>query len=342
MTAPLQVRPYQVLCLICREGEPLPGDRAVAAAELARLIAQYPDRPVALVANAHDVYAYQDPGDCADRDGGPEFNRKRDLDILALLDLAPGSVLPARTLLHRVRKAIPTVQGVCGCEQPAAEGWRGCPRAASGSYERGHALGLACLVAPRDAGAMAADKAASVAELERGELLRIRPHVIMCAVCNYGKNEGVARPLAEDNIVEFIEAIRRNPEVPVALAPGADWMICASCPQRVGDLNACVNVAGSGGLSNEKRDLDLLQVLGLTYEAVLPARELLRLLFTRVPDTSAICRRDQGELSVWWDGCGVANRAAGNAGYTRGRQLLSEELGLRLGAEGGVPPAGAG
>jgi hypothetical protein len=130
--------------------------------------------------------------------------------------------------------------------------------------------------------------------------------------------------------VEFIDLIKRDPGVLVALAQGADWMVCAPCPKRVADLNACVNVCGSGGLSNEKRDLDLLQLLGLTYETTLPARELLALLFSRVPHTGPVCRRDQPELSVWWDGCGESNRTAGNSGYERGRELLAEELQLAL------------
>jgi hypothetical protein len=153
--------------------------------------------------------------------------------------------------------------------------------------------------------------------------------VIMCAVCNYGQNEGHPEPLAADNIVEFIALIKQRPDdVAVVMAPGADWMICAPCPQRVPELNACVNVAGSGGLSNEKRDLDLLQILDLKYEDSLPAREMLRLLFARVPNTMAVCRRDNPDLSVWWDGCGVANCTAGNVGYGVGRQLLMDELHL--------------
>lgn len=331
MTAPVELRPYQLLCLVCARGHELvEGPRAVTVADTLRLIREYPDRPVMLRANAHDVYAYQDPGDCQDIDGSPEFNRKRDLDILAALDLPPGVVLPARTLLHRVIKAVPTVAGICGYETRTSEAWVGCPRALEGHYEAGLAAGIDALIPPREAEELARDKEASVAALESGGPLRIRPHVIMCAVCNYGTNDGCPEPLAADNIVEFIEIIRRNPQVPVVMAESADWMICAPCPYRVAELNACVNVAGSGGLSNEKRDLDLLQLLGLTYETSIPARDLLALIFSRVPATSTVCRRDHPPLSVWWDGCGESNRVAGNSGYTRGRALLVEQLRLTV------------
>jgi hypothetical protein len=285
--------------------------------------------------NALDVYAYQDPGPADDTPGSVEFNRKRDLDILCRLDLAPGSTLPARTLLYRVLRAIPTVRGLCGCEPPASDAWRGCPRACEGCYEKGVEAGIEALVPPRDADEMKREKAASVAAMERpGCGLRIRPHVAMCAICNYGSHEGKSPPLAADNIVEFIRILRERPETPVIMAQGADWMICAPCGRRVPELNACVNVYGSGGLSNEKRDLDLLQKLGLTFESSLPGRDFLRLLLERVPTTQDICRRDNPDLSVWWDGCGQANRKAGNAGYAKGREMLLREMGLAATTEG--------
>ncbi|MCE5240120.1 hypothetical protein LLH23_16790 [bacterium] len=342
MDSGLTLRPFHLLCLFCRCAGDIPPPQRDTVAQAADAIRQRPDLPVTLRCLARDVYAYQDV-DVGARASQPanggsglesprssvESERKRDLDILYRLDLPPGATLPARTLLHRVRKAISTTAGLCGCEGAASAAWQGCPLALSEQYERGVALPLESLVPARTADEMARDKAASVAAMEGGEALRIRPHVMMCAVCNYGKNEGRAEPLAADNIVEFIEIIRRKPDdVAVVMAPGADWMICAPCPHRVPGMNACVNVAGSGGLSNEKRDLDLLRLLDLQYEDALPAREMLRLLFSRVPSTMAVCRRESPELSVWWDGCGVANCTAGNAGYEAGRKLLMAELDL--------------
>jgi hypothetical protein len=321
MVTALPVRPYQLLCLPCAQGHPLDGPEGAAVARLQQAIREFPDRPLTLVCAAGDVYAYQDP---ADPRAHSEFQRKRDLDILQRLDLAPGSTLPARTLLYRVLKAIPTVCGLCGYEGESSLAWSGCPRAFAGHYEQGHALGIGAVIPPREPEEMQREKAASVAGMAGGPLA-IRPHVILCAVCNYGANDGHPAPLAADNIVEFIDIIRRHPETPVRLARGADWMICAPCPQRVADLNACVNVAGSGGLSNEKRDLDVLQKLDLTYETVLPARELLLRIFAVMPTTAEVCARDNPPLSVWWDGCGEANCSAGNAGYDKGRRLLLEE-----------------
>jgi hypothetical protein len=332
MTEAIEVRPYQLLCLFCAVGQELPGERGEVIRRLGAAIKAQPDTPITLRCNALDVYTYQDNGAAADTPESGDFNRKRDLDILYALDLAPGSTLPARTLLYRVMRAIPTTRGVCGDAAPTAGPWQGCSRAAAGHYERGLAAGIEALIPPRCPEEMRREKQASVAAMQSGGALRIRPHVAMCAVCHYGAPGGEV-PIAADNIVEFIRIIRERPETLVTLAQGADWMICAPCGRRVPELNACVNVYGSGGLSNEKRDLDVLKRLGLTYGATLPGREFLRLLFERIPTTQPVCRRDSPSLSVWWDGCGEANRTAGNTGYDKGRERLLREWAGQGGAD---------
>lgn len=320
----LTLRPYQLLCLVCRLGEERWPDGRIAG--ILAAIRDEPDLPMTLRCNAGDVYLYQNPGVGEDTSEGADFNIKRDLDVLQRLDLAPGATLPARTLLMCLLRKIPTLAGLCGYEGVTSGDWRGCPRWQAACYERGHARGLEAIIPPRDPQQMARDKLTSVAAMRAADCLTIRPHVLMCCVCNYGGTEGKCEPLAADNIVEFIQIVRERPQVPVKLARGADWMICAPCPKRVAEVNACVNVEGSGGLSNEKRDADLLQALGLTYGSVLPARELYLLLFERVPTTMAICARDNHRDSVWWDGCGEQNLTAGNAGYERGRALLTQEF----------------
>jgi hypothetical protein len=104
-------------------------------------------------------------------------------------------------------------------------------------------------------------------------------------------------------------------------------MMCAPCPARVPKLNACVNVLGSGGLSNEKRDLDMLQKLGLTFGSTMKARELYRLIFEKIPTTQEICKREGNHSpSVWWDGCGENNCTKGSESYEKGRTILMEKL----------------
>jgi hypothetical protein len=159
------------------------------------------------------------------------------------------------------------VAGLCGYAHATSAAWKGCPRALSGAYEKGHQ--------------------------------------------------------AEDNLPELLDLIlHANPEVRIKMARQADWMMCAPCPNRAPKLNACVNVLGSGGLSNEKRDLDLLQILGLEFGSTMKARDLLLRLFARIPSTQAVCARDNVRPSVWWDGCGEYNLKKGKVSYAKGRRAL--------------------
>ena len=171
----------------------------------------------------------------------------------------------------------------------------------------------------------------------------LRPYQLLCLVCALG--EGPAEP-TNARLADVCAAIRANPELPVTLRgnagdvfafqdpgtaedtpEGADWLMCAPCPSRVVSQNACVcGPLGSGGLYNEFKDLNLLQRLGLTFGATLPANRLLRLMFERVPAAAGVCALRNGvnpPESLWWDPCG-ANQAPEN--YAKGRELLLARL----------------
>ncbi len=322
MRCAMSVRPYQLLCAVCSlgGGEDVPFAEKIEA--LLAAVKQRPDMPLTIACNAGDVYAYQNPGTAEDTAEGADFNRKRDLDILQRMNWPPGVTLPARTALLYLRSLIPTVAGLCGYETETSGAWRGCPRARSGAYERGHALGIEAIIPPRSEEDMAAEKEASMEALEAAGEVSIRPHILLCAVCQYG--QGARPPFKADNLPELMDIIlHRNPDLRIRMARQADWMMCAPCPARVPELNACANVLGSGGLSNEKRDLDMLQILGLSFGSVMPARDLFRLIFGKIPTTQDICAREGScASSVWWDGCGETNVTAGNPGYEKGRAEL--------------------
>ena len=324
----LQVRPYQLLCVVCRNGGADEAHVSPRAAEIAAWVAAAPDAPLAIVCNAGDVYRYQDPGAAEDMHGSEEFNRKRDLDILQKTNWPPGIALPARTAFLSLLSRIGTVAGVCGYETVTAEAWQGCPNAHGGGYERGRELGVGAIIPPRPAEELAAEKRRSLQVLRTAGEVTIRPHILLCAVCQYGA--GVRPPFAADNLPELLQIIlHEKPQLPLCMARQADWMMCAPCPNRAPELNACVNVLGSGGLSNEKRDLDMLQRLGLRFGDVMPARELYRLIFRRIPATQGICAREGSHCpSVWWDGCGESNVALGNQDYQKGRRELMAALEL--------------
>jgi hypothetical protein len=321
-----RLRPYQLLCALCALGEDPPRPVEPKMAALLAAVRQRPDMPISLVCNAGDAYVYQDPGTADDTPEGDEFNRKRDLDILQRMSWPPGVTLPARTVFLAIVQQIRTVAGLCGYETVTGTGWAGCPKASSGCYERGCSKGLAAIIPPRDREELVREKQKSIEALHAAQEVTIRPHILLCAVCQYGG--GLRPPYSDDNLPELLDVVlHKNPNLSIKFARGADWMMCAPCPNRSVALNACVNVLGSGGLSNEKRDLDMLQKLGLHFGSSLPARELYALIFERIPTTQDICRRDGNSCPcVWWDGCGESNVKEPNADYVKGRQELIEKF----------------
>ena len=296
--------------------------------------------PITLACHAGPLYAYQDSGTKEDTPESDEFNRKRDLDVLQILDLAPGCTLPARAIFSTLLKGVSTVSGICGYQTVTGEAWKGCPMAASGNYERGYEKALKetwyshlsdALVTPRTEEEMAQEKKKSLEVLYSASVVTIRPHILVCAVCQYG--DGLRPPYKEDNLPELLDLIiNRNPDVLIKMAPGADWMMCAPCPGRNTKLNCCMHVWGSGELDSQQRDLNLLQKLGLKFGSTMKARELYRLIFERVTTTHGMpdfCLKYNTMPSVWWDECGGHLYGANpHVKYEKGKRELMEKLKL--------------
>lgn len=317
------LRPYQVLCAVCSLDE---GGRTCdpESQRILKAVREQPDLPLTLACNAGEVFAFQDPGPARDTPEGAEFNIRRDLEILHKLNLFPGCTLPARIIFHRVLERIEDVAGICGYETVTAEAWKGCPQACGGCYRRGREKGIGAIIPPRPEADMKADKERSLAAMRGDDPVKVRPHILLCSVCQYGA--GTRPPYPEDNLPELLEMVFRKPDTRIMLAPHADWMMCAPCPFRAADSNACVHNRGSGGLPNQMRDLRVLQKLGLTYGATLAARDLYRLIFERIPGTFAICRLDHAAASVWHTGCGTEPADAPN--YEKGKKLLADLMKL--------------
>jgi hypothetical protein len=323
--APVAVRPYQLLCTICALGRPGTQPQDPKLKKLFDTVQKSPDVPLALHCNAGDVYVYQNPGPADDGDGSPEFNRKRDMEILQRLDMAPGEVQPARIALARVFTRIRSVAGICTFGATTSPAWRGCPRAASGDYERGHKRGLAAIVPPRTAAAMARDKETSAKVLYEGRGVKVRPHILLCSVCQYGG--GTRPPFKPDNLPEMLELVlTKRPDLPITLVQGADWMMCAPCASRSVALNACVcGPNKSGGLYNEMKDLNVLQRVGLTYGSTLPAREMYLRILEKIPTVEGACAiKVEGlpSYSIWYDPCGQS----AHPNYTKGRSEILAKL----------------
>ena len=71
-------------------------------------------------------------------------------------------------------------------------------------------------------------------------------------------------------------------------------------------------------LRDQKKDLDVLQLLGLQYADTLPARRLYRLLFQRISTTTQICGYGDGVVrGAEWSICGGQR---GNDAYRKARE----------------------
>jgi hypothetical protein len=337
MQTPLAIRPYQLLCTVCSLGEEGkdPAEQYEKSRQIRDAIRKNPDMPVTLVCSAGALYAYQDSGTKEDTPESHEFNRKRDLDVLQILGLAPGCTLPARALFKTLLMGVSTVSGICAYSTMTGKAWKGCPKAASGNYERGCEKGINALIAPRTEEEMAREKERSVQALNSADVVTVRPHILVCAVCQYG--DGVRPPYKEDNLPELLELIlNRNPNILIGMARGADWMMCAPCPGRIPELNSCSHVWGCGELDSQKRDLDVLQKLGMQFGDTMKALELYHLIFERITTTHGIpdvCLKYNSQPSVWWDECaGHLYQANPKAKYEKGKRELIEKLKLRRSA----------
>jgi len=311
------------MCIVCRIGEgresSLGGERLN---EIAASIRKNPVMPIRLYCNTYTIFRFQNPQHDEDTPGGRLFNEKRDLDILQRMGLVPGDTRPAIDLFARLLDSVPTAEGICGGEQTGRE-WKGCPRAHSGFYEKGHALGLQAVVPGRTEEEMARTKRESVEEMYRSKELRIRPHHLMCMTCFHGGKSKLA-PIKADNLFEAIDIIQKSPDIPVRLIEGC-CMICPPCKSYHPATALCIG-GQSMGLRDQKKDLDVLRRLGLKYGDLLPARRLYRLLFEKIHSTTEICGYGDGiERSHEWRVCCGPD---GSAGYVKAREA-------NLGIEGG-------
>lgn len=312
---PLDIRPYQLLCLICRlgsNGEPYYLHERLD--EILAAIHDDPSAPLTLRCNVESAYSYQNPGRQYDTPEGDSFNDKRDLDILHLLGLVPGDTRPAWDLLPRVFEYITTVHGICGYDEVTSEAWRGCRLARSGNYQRGHSLGVSAIIPSRSESEKAQAKADSVAAMHAAQGLRIRPHHLMCMTCFHGGQETL-EPIAEDNLFEAIDIVQKNPDITVTLVSGP-CEICPPCTWYDPLTNRCCGRIAMA-LRDEKKDLDVLQLIGLRYGDVLPARELLQRLYDTVHSTRQVCAYGDGVVrSREWSIC---RDPEGSSEYAKGR-----------------------
>lgn len=247
------------------------------------------------------------------------LDRKRDLDILQRLGLMPGDARRARWLYELLFQRIPTPDGICAHDTP---GWEGCPLARSGAYESIHAQGPHAVVYRRPQDQKDAARVLSARRIATDPVLYMRAHHLMCLACWYAGGQGPLSQRPEDTIWELWQRIRRDPEVLLSLVEGC-CEVCFCCDGYHPPTARCVH--GGGLIRDYKKDLDVLQKLGLQPGATLPAREFLDLLFARIASTTEICGYGDGIVrSDEWYVCGGPDGCEGYA-LTRETGLFGPE-----------------
>ncbi len=318
-TAVIRMPARCLLGTVCRRGGndcPLLGESE--AGEILEKLERDPTVTVQLNSDADGVPHYSRFVEGGGRASDPAavVNRKRDLDVLQRLGLVPGSIRRARYLYELLFARIATPDGICAHDTP---GWEGCALARSGVYEGVRARGWQAIVYARSEEEIRAFRQRNVEHIRTADRLHIRPHHLMCMACGCagGRND---EPRPNDTLYEILQRIRSDPDVPIVLVEGC-CVACDCCDGYHPETGRCVH---SGGLVRDyKKDLDCFQKLGLMPGATMKARELLALMFERIPSTRDVCGYGDGVVtSEEWRICGGPE---GNPDYeaTRRRGIFA-------------------
>lgn len=323
----LTVRPYQLMCLICRSGRRNSEAYYFESKldELAAKIAEDINRPLFISCNCISAYAWQNPGRERDTPEGEEYNDRRDLAILRDLNMIPGTAQPASDVIRKFYKHIKNCKDICALGDCRCDKWQQCKFADSGNYERGIEAGERSLLPlERSDEERLCCKKESAAQLYKEKTLKIRPHHLVCTACIInGRKLSEMEPLNADHAYEVADIIQKNPDIAVELVKGP-CMLCPPCGGYSPSHNIC-NASIAMGLRDEKKDLDALLLLGLKFGDTLPGRELYARLFAALDSTKDLCGRGREAAKVdEWISCG----AEGNQAYLNSKEVKLHIPGL--------------
>ena len=148
-------------------------------------------------------------------------------------------------------------------------------------------------------------------------VLDVRPYQLMCIACRIG--QGHTDDLGSDRLSMILAAVRDDPIRPIRLRCYSDSVYRYQNPGPDDDTP-------EGALFNEKRDLDIIQKLGLVPGDTRPAIDMFERLLKNVPSAMGICGYPT-VTSETWKGC---PRVA-HGDYEKGRALGLQAI---------IPPRG--
>ena len=282
------------------------------ALEALKIVKEDPTASIRLISDADRVphYTMLEDEDFAHLNREGVLNRKQDLDVLQRLGLSPGDTRRARYLYELLLKTVETPVGICAHDTP---GWEGCPLAHSGVYESVRAKGWKEIVYDRPQQDMSEARKQSIERIQTDEVLNVRPHHLMCMSCWVGGTGGDG-DRGNDTLDAIWRRICDDPDVKIRLVEG-NCEACHCCDGFHAESTRCVHAGGL--LRDYKKDLDLFQRLGMMPGDIVNARELLKLIYEKVGDTTEVCGYGTGEAtSNEWSVC---SGSTGNAGYREAR-----------------------
>ena len=284
------------------------------ALEVLKLVKRNPAASIRLTSDADRVphYSMLEEEDFARLNREGLLNRKRDLDVLQRLGLSPGDTRRVWYLYELLLKSVETPVGFCAHDTP---GWEGCSLARSGAYESVRQRGWKEIVYDRPEQDMSEARRQSIERIRTDKILNVRPHHLMCMSCWVGGTGGEGER-GNDTLDAIWRRICDDPNLQIRIVEG-NCEACHCCDGFHVESTRCVHAGGL--LRDYKKDLDVFQRLGKMPGDIMNARELLKLIYEKVRDTTEVCGYGSGEAtSNEWSVC---SGPTGNAGYAKAREM---------------------
>ncbi len=127
--------------------------------------------------------------------------------------------------------------------------------------------------------------------------MEIRPYQLMCIFC---KSSGGFKDTGRDRKLKTIlDKIKKDPDRPLTLVCNVSSNYSYQNPGKADDTP-------QGHLYNVKRDIDILQIMGLVPGITMPARSLMEKLLSKIKTSGEVCGCASKD-SMIWKGCEKAD-----------------------------------
>ncbi len=145
--------------------------------------------------------------------------------------------------------------------------------------------------------------------------LKVRPYQLMCIFCQLER--GFENSKIGKKLKKIYEEIKENPIRPILLVCNVKGIYSFQNPGKVYNTD-------EGELYNKKRDIDIIQRMGLTPGIIMPARFLIEKLLESIESTRGICGYGMVKSKIW-KGCKYAESGYYEEARKKGIKLIVAE-----------------